>query len=544
MEQPFSGNNRNSRTSRPRSRSRSGVGVIIGGTIVAVILFTSVYIYFMVIMQSETEKAKNEVQAARFDEDKKSETFIVGPITPTTDGGGADVFQVRVYNAGTLPIEARYIMVTSEVPQTKAITPLGEIFTGPDTSKRYLNPGEVALFLANVEGDVVDPEIVYKVDVISSRGNIISASFPPDSSSGAFNTGENIGDGVPVYLGMGGDDGTVLQFRTLEAGSGIIITDPGDDGNGIGIAIDPENIPFDPRLIQQPQIQPLFPNPFGRTANAGPQALWGTVIANPSDHPMTIRKLIISVHDPTYSSQRIFCGDTPVGITPSTGWSCIGQGSTWNVLEWKATGAPLELPAESAMLFLATSGFPQTAANNDRPSVAINYNVYTDYGQFTKVGYDMGVKGSNVNHPIVNAFLSSTFESSTPSNVRGVINVQSGQQVTAIATIHNYVSGTTVDAGAHLIIDIPRSFSDVTVDNVSSGFGPCSPVEFSDGSTQIKCPLTGTLTGTPSSIQFTMTAPVVTVPKLYLLHVLGDGTSEGNTYTVGPVSENVIVVTP
>jgi hypothetical protein len=213
-------------------------------------------------------------------------------------------------------------------------------------------------------------------------------------------------------------------------------------------------------------------------------------------------------------------------------------------LEWKASGTPLTLPADSAMLFLATSGFPTTAANNNRPSVAINYNVYTDYGQFTKVGYDMGVKGSTVNHPIVNSFLSTAFENSSPNNVGGVINVQSGQNVTAIATIHNYVSGTTVDAGANLIIDIPRSFKNVQIDSKSSGFGLCSPVTFSDGSTQIKCPLTSTLSGTPQSIQFTMTAPVVTYPKLYVMHVLGDGTSESNTFTVGPVSENVIVVTP
>jgi archaellum component FlaF (FlaF/FlaG flagellin family) len=276
MEKTRSHNRENAR----KSRQRSGVGAVVGGTMLAVILFTSVLIYFLSILQTENEKSKNEVQAARFDEEKRLETFVVGPLTTVTDPEGKEFFNVRVHNGGSLPFEARYILVTSENPSTRAETALGEIYTGGQTSQRYLNPGETAEFLANVEGDVIDPDVIYKVNVISSRGNIISVTYPPDSSSGAFNTGANIGDGVPIYLGMGGEDGTVLQFRTLEAGNGIIITEPGEGGeggNGIGIAIDPDNVLADPRLIQQPQIQPIFPNPFGRTAATGPQALWGAV---------------------------------------------------------------------------------------------------------------------------------------------------------------------------------------------------------------------------------------------------------------------------
>lgn len=535
-------------------RHRRGIGAIIGGSILAMILFTSVFIYFLVVMQTESEKSKNEAQAARFDEEKKTETYTVGPVTTTTDPGGAELLQVRVHNSGSLPLEARYVLVTSEDPPTRRETALGDILIGPDTSQRYLNPGETAQFLANVEGDVVVPDVVYKVDVISSRGNIISATYPTDSSTGAFNTGENVGTGVPVYLGMGGADGTVLQFRTLEAGAGIILTDPGDSGNGIGIAIDPDNILPDPRLIQQPQIQPILPNPFGKGAS-GIKAVWGAVIANPTEHPMSVRKLVISLYDPAQHGDS-FCGTlstvTPTdsnGVSSSAGtWSCVGGAGTYNVLEWKASGSPLSIPAYSGRTFVVQMGDPAPNPSNDsgdRSSLAVNYNVFTDYGQFTKVGYDTGIRAASGSHPVVNAFLSTTYESSSPNNVKGVITVLSNQTVTAIATIHNYQSGTTVDAGSSLIIDIPKSFSDVSVDNYSTGFStPCDPVEFTDGSTQIKCSLTGTLTGTPKSIQFTMRAPTVSVTKQYLLHVLGDGTSESNRFTVGPVAENVIVVTP
>jgi hypothetical protein len=301
-----------------------------------------------------------------------------------------------------------------------------------------------------------------------------------------------------------------------------------------------------------PQIQAIFPNPFGESTGSN-QALWGAVIANPTDHPMNIRKIVISAHDPSLSSARILCNNNVVAVTPNSGWSCDGQGSTWNVLVWKTTGAPLTIAARDARLFLATSGSPDTVNGNlDRPSIALNFNVYTDYGQFTKVGYDLGVKGSG-NHPMVNVFLSSALADKSPNNVVGVVNVQSGQPVTVRASIANYIPSTTVDPNAALIIDIPKVFTNVNVVSATGFDNPCVPASFlPDGGWQIRCSPTanslnnpGTTAGTNvRTIQFTMTAPIVTTTKEYLLYILGDGTTDGGTFTLGPVSENVIRVTP
>jgi hypothetical protein len=225
------------------------------------------------------------------------------------------------------------------------------------------------------------------------------------------------------------------------------------------------------------------------------------------------------------------------------------------VLQWKATGSPVTIAAHNAQLFLAQTGNPATASNNDRPAVGLNYNVYTDFGQFTKVGYDFGVKGgtgASGNHPMVNVFLSTALGDKNPSNVIGIVNVQGGTSVTVRASIANYNPSTTVDSGAALIIDIPKAFTGVSVTS-STGFNtPCAPSTFVDGSTQIRCTLpAGALNtaGTTNSdnvktIQFTVTAPAVTTTKEYSVFALGDGTTDGGTFTLGPVSENVIRVTP
>jgi hypothetical protein len=129
----------------------------------------------------------------------------------------------------------------------------------------------------------------------------------------------------------------------------------------------------------------------------------------------------------------------------------------------------------------------------------------------------------------------------------GVMNVTQGQQIKVNATIANFVPGVNADAGTRLVIDIPQDFSSVTVTS-STGFNsPCSPQPFSDGSTQIACTLTNALSGNSPNdartIQFTATAPTVDATKLYVLYLLADGTSETNTFAVGPVGEMVLRVT-
>jgi len=298
------------------------------------------------------------------------------------------------------------------------------------------------------------------------------------------------------------------------------------------------------RLVQQPELQVIFPNPFGAASN---QAVWGAVVTNPTEGTMNVRKLVITAFSPrANSNDKIVCNDIPTAIAnmPGSGtWSC----PTTNTAIWKMGATPVAIPAHMSKAFWVKMGAPSPAGGNDIESLVVNYNVFTDWGQFTKTGYDMGLKGSAGNHPMVNTFSSNTIGSLATANMKPVMNITQGQQIKINATIANLVPGVNVDAGSRLVVDIPQDFASVTVTS-STGFNaPCTPSVFSDGSTQIACSLTSALTGnSPNdvrSIQFTAIAPTVDNTKLYVLYLLADGTSEGNTFAVGPVGEMIIRVT-
>ena len=342
-----------------------------------------------------------------------------------------------------------------------------------------------------------------------------------------------------------GSVGTTMKFNAslVNAKQGNYVIE-----NGRIVSISSANVAntfLFARLVQQPEMQVIFPNPFGGTGS-GSQAIWGAVVSNPTEGTMHVRKLVITGFSPrANTNDKVICNDTPTAIAamPGSGtWSCPAT----NTAIWKMGASPVTIPPHMSQTFWVKMGGPATGGSNDIESLAVNYNVFTDWGQFTKTGYDMGLKGTAGNHPMVNTFSSKVIGSLSTANMIGVMNVTQGQQIKVNATIANFVSGVNVDAGSRLVVDIPQDFSSVTVTS-STGFNACVPTPFSDGSTQIACSLTAALTGTAPNdartIQFTAIAPAVDVTKLYVLYLLADGTSEGNTFAIGPVGEMIIRVT-
>jgi hypothetical protein len=607
---------------RKLGKERRGVGAIIGGVLLTGILLTTVLLYFIIILNNDERKALYDVQSSQIDQNKEAETLTVTATQLETNPPGHTAglyMKTRISNEGSLPLVVshsaaycitcaspndpvanlislptalnlkdpadRYVRVSTGENWTAGfITERGNIFFSENclivsstemvcttdstgSTEPYFEVSASKNLLLFQPGD---PSEVLTITVTSFNEysgpvSISAVSDSPDDVTAVLTPASP----TVNLLSNGFDDTTTLTI-TAEASAttgNYVVTVTGDDGllqHNVHITVvvfdptsgDPEPEEEEDALIA-PQIQTIFPNPFGESTG-GAQPLWGAVIANPTDHPMKVRKLVISVHDPQLSANRVLCNSNNlVGVTPSTGWACEGIGSTWNVLVWKTSGSPITIAPQDARLFLAVSGSPNTGnAQEDRPSLALNFNVYTDYGQFTKVGYDFGVKGSG-NHPMVNVFLSTALANKDPSNVIGVINAQSGQDVTVRASIANYVPLTIVDNNAALIIDIPKSFTNVEVTS-STGFSdPCEPIEFfsDEGDlegTQIRCTLLAneingagnSATDNVRTIEFTMTAPVVSSIKEYLLYVLGDGTTDGGTFTLGPVSENIIRVTP
>jgi hypothetical protein len=308
------------------------------------------------------------------------------------------------------------------------------------------------------------------------------------------------------------------------------------------------------RLIQQPEILPLFPSPWGTPATATATGLWGAVVANPSEQAMNVRKLVITTVSPRgQSNDKIIqsgagCtgSSAPTAIQPASSagtWSCPAI----NTLVWKPASTPLSIPAHSAQEFLVAVHEGSTSNGaGDIQSYLVNLNVFTDYGQFAKAGYDGAMRESS--GPIASVYVSDTTGSITTSHMKAYLSVQQGATIKVNATIADLDSSasTQIDSGTKLVIDVPKDFSNVDVTS-STGFGSCDPQLFTDGSWQISCALTSALTGAAGSaaktIQFTMDAPTVDQSKLYVLYILADGTADSGAFTVGPVAETVIQVT-
>src|ERR1051326_4480117 len=99
--------NNNFKMKKSALPQRRGVSVIIGGTIVAAILFTSVFTYFMVISQAMDIRGKTDVQAQRVDDQKKLETVVMSALTPVQ---GNNKFLISVNNTGSMAVDAGYFM--------------------------------------------------------------------------------------------------------------------------------------------------------------------------------------------------------------------------------------------------------------------------------------------------------------------------------------------------------------------------------------------------------------------------------------------------
>lgn len=367
---------------------------------------------------------------------------------------------------------------------------------------------------------------------LATNNIVISAS-----NVGEANIGQNIGTGEKIYFGK---SGVALQFKSITGTNGITVTHNAGN-NTLVISGNQDN-----DAILKPQINPVFPNPHGKAGNANPpvQSLWGAVVANPADSPMNIRRVTITGFVPYGSQPTIFpsTGGSPfcpvTNVKPASGgtWTCPAP----NTLVWSGTWT---IPAHSAQEFFATVGSP--ASNNDYPSYALNFNVFTDFGQFAKAGYSGSMRSTPTGSASV--YLSTISGSTAPATMYGTLSVASGATTQVTATIANLMDVGQISANTKLIVAIPKEFTNVNVvPNPPVGFGACTVTTFTDGSSQISCPISGPLNaGQARSFQFSMTAQPIasTTARLYTLYVLADGT-DSNGWPVGPVAENVVRVTP
>jgi hypothetical protein len=574
-------------------RKRRGVGAIIGGVILIAILLTTVFLYFMTVLNNEQRRVSYDIETAQDNQDKALEKLVATNTGVFVNATGTFMNSV-MKNEGSLSLVVSHTaLYCIDCP-----SPNNPQLDGSDVT---LNAKETAL---RIVGPVV-PTNTYRVDFITERGNIFytqdclvgvselscedsigTADFALSSSPSTFvlapGGSETSTITVTSLFGFSGTvaltasapvgitasvdptpvtppaDSTTPSTLTIDADPTIadgtyIVTVTGTSGvlthtTDVTVVIFTASPGEEPELddeILKPQIQGVFPNPHGSlSSSSSKQGLWGVVVANPSDAAMSIRRVVVTAFNPYGTNPAIFPNNCPAtNVLPAAGgsWSCPSQ----NTLIWSGS---FTLPAHSAQAFLATAGKP--ASNDDFPSYSINFNVFTTFGQYAKAGYSGSM--TKATSEIANAYLSTVANSVAPASMIGTRTFASGaNDVTLFATIANLGDAGVITTGTKLIVTIPKAFTDVIVapNPPTPGLGLCTTINLGDGSTQITCPLTSDLTsGQARSVRFTMDAPVNTdgTNKLFSLLVLADGT-DGNAApmgAVGPVSENVIIVTP
>lgn len=592
---------RSNQKPRKSRRERRGVGAIMGGVILIAILVTTVLLYYVTILDNDRRKAAYEIQSAQINQDKSAEELVAireQELVPNPTDPTSFYIDTKIKNNGSLPLIVSYVVLYC----ADCTTPL----ESQDEISITLNGQEPAI--QRLVGPITE-DATYQVDFITERGNIVSAGECVADLSAGMCTNDATGGEPDFFLSATPNSGTLQQGESssftisavrlngfdadvdLDISAPVELnyvpgcspitmpdgacptsilevsvpadTDPGAytitiTGNGGSIThettltISVIHIPTAEELLDEddeivkPQIQGVFPNPHGATASSSSKVgLWGVNVANPSDAPMTVTRVVITAFTPYGTNPTIFPSTggapyCPIDTTqlPSVGgsWSCPAR----NTLAWSGS---YTVPANNSQEFFVKVGKP--SSNENFPSYAINFNVFTTFGQYAKAGYSGSMTSSA--SEIANVYLSPL----TGGGMIGKLTGSAGDTIRARATIANFGDTGVINQGTRLIVAIPKAFSNVDVTQIPAGFDPSTcnnPLLLNDGSTQISCPLSTNLTsGQTRTIEFTMDAPTdLDEPKLYPLLVLAYGT-DGNAApmgAVGAVAENVVVVSP
>jgi len=310
-------------------------------------------------------------------------------------------------------------------------------------------------------------------------------------------------------------------------------------------------------LFGRPHLFMMFPNPMGD--DDSDRGIWGVMVANPTDADIYVSKVvIIAISTRADDGDKIFEKDChtdltppnfPVTISPTTDkWTCPDD----NQLMWRNISNPQEIKARSVFPFLvkiASGGLSNSMP--DAYNIIIQPIVFSTLGQYGKVEYSATMYKDTVAIP--NVYLSRTAGSTSSSDIMGELrDITMGSTITLNAVIADMTTSTAykINAGTKLIINIP---ADWTLNSIVSnvGFDPVDTQIFPNGSSQIIGTLSDDIKGNndAKTIVFKVTAPVFEKPKLYVMHILADGTATGESTTngdlaVGPISETVLQTCP
>ena len=188
----------------------------------------------------------------------------------------------------------------------------------------------------------------------------------------------------------------------------------------------------------------------------------------------------------------------------------------------------------------------------------VQSNVYTTLGSFGKAAYQSTMRSGNT--PIPNVFLSDNLEDRTSfhgTKNSGLMELQQATLRVSLADMDT-ADSTYIKTGAKLIINVPRDWTNVSIDSATGFDGDTNPdplvdsrvTPLGDGSTQI-IGITNVNIGGPLvtdkdalTIQFKATPPeneICGQNRPYIMYVLADGQTDTN-FPIGPLNEIALVV--
>lgn len=143
------------------NQKRRAVGAIIGGVILAAIMVTTVLVYFMTILSNEKAKTSYELEAAQTNQEQAAEKALMVRATQLSGNNIA----IRIDNEGSLPLIMSRLLLycisaTCPSPEPDIESPAVTLNGGQSHSRQV--------------GPVIDGR-TYRIDVITERGNIVSA---------------------------------------------------------------------------------------------------------------------------------------------------------------------------------------------------------------------------------------------------------------------------------------------------------------------------------------------------------------------------------
>jgi hypothetical protein len=235
-----------------------------------------------------------------------------------------------------------------------------------------------------------------------------------------------------------------------------------------------------------------------------------------------------------------------IAIRPSSvtsQWGCPHA----NQIQWKDLNTPHILQPGDSRSFLVRIE-PGEMGVTMEPGATVTATVYTDVGIFTKAGYTTSMHDSD--KPLASVYLTDTTDTSSSSGALNnghmfghMSNIAPDTNTTFYVTMADLDtdSGTYIEAGGRLIINLPSGFSNVTIVS-SSLFNTPTVTVRADGTTQIIGVTTGN-TGDSSSgeakvIAFAAITPSPNKDSIYIMNAFVDGVTEStNRMSVGALAE-------